>query len=79
VENQGLERARQCQRRDVCMYNVHMYQCINELTLNSSNFTLHYNYYKVSFETLHYKRVFDTEAMNGYHCFNFTEKLYYEG
>ena len=41
-------------------------------------FALYYNYYKVSFKTLHYsKRVLDTE-MNGYHCFNFTEKLSYQ-
>jgi hypothetical protein len=34
-----------------------MYQCINESWLcNSSNFALHYNYYKVSFKTLPHQK-----------------------
>jgi rRNA processing protein Gar1 len=35
--------------------SVHMYQCINELSVNvyDSNLALHYNCYKVSFKTLH--------------------------
>ena len=42
---------------------------------NSSNFVLHYNTTKFKILSKHcIKRVLDTE-MNGYHCFNFTEKL----
>jgi hypothetical protein len=72
-------RTRQNQRRDVpYACSVHMYQCINEFWLyNSSNFALHYNYYTKFLSKHCIKRVLDTE-MNGYHCFNFTEKLSYK-
>jgi hypothetical protein len=55
MEIWGLERAKINDMTYACSVQcTHMYQCINELSLyNLFNFALYYNYYKVSFKTLH--------------------------
>jgi hypothetical protein len=59
----------------ICMYTVHMYQCIYKLWLHdSSNFALHYITTKLLSKHC-IKRLLDT-GMNGHHCFNFTEKTF---
>ena len=75
MESQGLEWAKVNNMTYAC--SVLMYQCINELTVyNSLNFALHYNATK--FISKHIALKGYLTEMNGYHSFNFTEKLSYK-
>ena len=61
------------------MHVVHISTSVNEWTVQLILFYPSLQLRQSFFRNIaEIKRVLDTEAMSGYHCFNFTEKRSYE-